>query len=71
MNRLERILLDAAKQQRARCRSELATLRAEETRLIAEAVREHVALPDHYWQVRHLAEEKARAASRLVEALRP
>lgn len=70
MNRLDSALLAAAKRVRQRLRAEATALRDAETKMIAEAVREKAALPDHYWQARRDAEERARTAARMVEALR-
>ena len=68
---IERDMLYTAKLVRSRLRKDVARLRAEESKMIGEAARDKVALPEHAWMRRHVAEEKARAANRLVEALRP
>ena len=67
---VERRMLEAAKRVRSKRRGEAAALRAAEAKAITEAVRGKVSLPEHYWQARQIAEEKARAAARIVEALR-
>lgn len=43
--------------------------RAVERVMIEDCVRDKSAMPEHAWQTRHIAEEKARAAYRLVEAI--
>jgi len=68
---IERDMLHAAKLVRHRLRIEAARLRAEEGKMILEATRDKVALPEHAWTARHIAEERARCANRLVEAMRP
>lgn len=70
MNAIERTILEAAKRVRVKRRAEAAAMRDAEAKAIAEAVRGKVSLPEHYWQARQVAEEKARAATRIVEALR-
>lgn len=68
---VERALFAAAKVCRDRLRAEAAVQRGVHDDMVAEAVRDHVALPEHYWQARQIAEEKARCAERIAEALRP
>lgn len=74
MTKLETVfasaMLTAAKIKRAKLRATARALREMETKMIAEAVRDHVALPEHYWLERQQAEERVRTAERLVEALR-
>ena len=69
-NGLQGRMLIAAKQLRTEAREQARKLRDEEVTMINMASHEHVALRDHYWEKRHKAEERARAAARLVEALR-
>jgi len=40
-----------------------------EAQMIADCVADKSAMPEHAWERRHVAEEKSRAAKRLVEAL--
>jgi len=62
-------LADAARKIHAALERDAQKERDVEMIMIADCVRDKSAMPDHAWQRRHVAEEKARAAWRLVEAL--